>query len=281
MKRALWIAIIANAAIVSACTAECDYEAHVMTARVSLTPASSAEIKNCADNPVEVNLTWNDGSDQFQTTDHYNPPRSCVESLGLVDGAEVKVLVEETTGGGFGLWNGLVVCGDYTTTLLDIDPTACDAACDQVPVCPTSEPTAGDHCFGNLVCHYGDPIVCEPGPGTSMYYECSNGVWTFVEKNNCDVCGVSCGLPPAMCFYCFEMIFTVPPEPYPFCTPASEMIYDALMTCTCDPGNACASVCNTAVCSTGEITPECQTCLTAAPQPNGCQAEFNACINGF
>ena len=286
MKRARWIAVIINAAIVSACNVECEYESQIVTARVSLTPPSSDEIYNCADNPVEVNLTWNGGSDQFRTTDYYNPPRSCVESLGLVDGAEVKVLVEETTGGGFG-WNGLVVCGASTTTFLDIDPTACDAVCNAPPVCPASEPVAGTSCSMGLGCHYGNDNICSPDQGPSLDYTCIDGVWTRIYIDVCDVCGISCEPP---CDSCADTLsnysYPVSPDQLTFCTPNSQMLYGALYACSCLPGNPCEPVCNAApsgeptFCNGGGmITTECQICVMQTPQPNGCQTEFEACIN--
>jgi hypothetical protein len=289
VKKWLCLATFVNLVIVSGCAGYCEYDTRIITARVSLASPSSDEIYNCANDPVEVELSWNGGSDQLRTTDYYNPPRACVESLGLVDGAEVRIQLKEHTAGGGFTWTGLVVCGSDSATLLDIDPTACDAACEQSPVCPTSEPTEGAHCFGNLICHYGDPIPCEPGPGTGMYHECSNGIWTIVEKNNCDVCGVSCEPP---CDSCADTLsnysYPVSPDQLTFCTPNSQMLYSALYACSCLPGNPCEPVCNAAPAGEptfcnggGSSTTECQTCVMQMSQPNGCQTEFEACANDF
>lgn len=278
MNRSFWPLAIVSALLVTACSGRCEYDARIITARVTLSPPSSDEIYNCINDPVAVELTWDGGSDLFRTTNWENPPRACVEALGLVDGAEVRILLTENTGGGGTTWNGLVVCEPYTVTLMDIDPAACDAACNAAPVCPAYTPKEGDHCFADLLCHYGYPVACEPGPGTSMYHECSNGIWTVSEKENCVVCGVSCDPP---CLYCADKAFFTPAEPGPFCTDTSETLYAALMTCTCTPGNPCEPVCNTGYCVGGAMTAECETCLTTVPQPDGCQTEFEACMNDF
>lgn len=286
MKRALWIATIVNAALVSGC-GDCEYETGFAMARVSVSTPDEPYAYNCTNDPVEVSLTWDGHFEFIRTTDGRNPPRACIESLGLVDGAEVKIqYVELTSGQHMGI-GGALLCKPSTVTLLDIDPTACDAACDAVPECPKSPPMAGQACLGSLSCNYGDPVNCPTDTGsTTTYHECENGVWSVVEKNNCDICGVSC---QPLCSFCAEALSVpmVPFEQITFCTDSSEMLYTVLLGCMCTPGNPCEPVCNTApagdqtFCNGGTMTPECENCVIQTPQPDGCQTEFMDCANDF
>ncbi|HRI71633.1 MAG TPA: hypothetical protein PK156_45685, partial [Polyangium sp.] len=202
-------------------------------------------------------------------------------------GAEVKIQYVELTGGQHVGIGGALLCKPSTVTFLDLDPTACDAVCDAVPECPKSPPTAGQKCLGSLSCNYGDPINCPPAMGsTTTFHECENGVWSIVEKNNCEICGVSC---QPTCSFCAEALAVpmVPFEQITFCTDTSEMLYTVLLGCMCTPGNPCEPVCNTApagdlaFCNGGDMTMECQNCITTMPQPDGCQTEFVACANDF
>jgi hypothetical protein len=286
MKRSILTAMILNTALLTACGGDCEYETGVATARVSVLSVSNG-FDNCLDDPVQVTLVW--GTDMYQvtTSDFRNPPRACIEALGLVDGAEVTIRYNQLVGGQSVGLGGALLCHESTVTIWNIDPSQCDAACDLSPVCPASEPTEGQPCAEGLACQYGNENICSPDQGPSANYACIGGVWTSMPIDLCDVCGIGCDPPP--CTNCAEALtdysYPIPPEQLTFCTENSQTLYSAFYTCMCVAGNPCEPVCNTApagdlgFCNGGNMTMECQNCISQMSQPDGCQTEFAGCAN--
>lgn len=246
----------------------CEYKTYQTTARVSIATAASPEF-SCTD-PVEVTVAWNDHAMVLTTGDGRNLPRACLDDVGLSEGAEVNITVQEITEGS---------CAPFFAFLAAADMDTCENLCEEPPECPATEPTVGASCFGSLSCHYGTPVVCPPEPGTSPFYDCVEGKWTTAEKENCITCGVSCEPP---CSYCAEVAAegAVPPDQITtFCTASSKMLYDAFWNCMCVPGGACESVCGPVYCQGGALSAECQNCLATSSASGGCLDEFGACSN--
>jgi hypothetical protein len=286
MKRWLWTATIVCAAAVSSCEEPeepCEYgSADPITLTVSLSPALPGA-KNCTNVPVEVKLLWDGGGwNTLRTSDGSNPPRACVEALGLIDGAKVQVYIQE-------LIRGSGQCNHGRLTLLNGDEKICDAVCHEAPSCPASPPIQGSSCVGNLPCDYGDRFDCPPDQGYVYTYDCVNGLWIVQEKGHCPACAPNCDPPPPPCIeYCADAITEtpLPPTELTFCHDWSAALYGNLWTCMCITGNPCESVCNTvpagetSFCEGGPMTIDCQNCVVTA-DPAGCSDAFNACANDW
>ena len=283
MKRLLAITTILSALISNACSSPCEYgpTRHVK-ARVSVkqVPQSKAA---CNNDPVEIRIDWDTGSDWIRTTDDRDMPRACAATLGLVDGAELEILVSDYVSGGSSF--PISPCERSHYSIPNFFWDACDAACNETStVCPTEPPFVNDPCAGSLSCHYGDPVVCPPAPGWTGFYECVGGIWTYVNKDNCTLCAESCA---PTCVTCADATLDVPvpPDQITFCSDTSAMLYDALWTCTCVPGNPCESICNTppdsALCTGGTVSMACSTCVMVEAGPNGCADMLNACSADF
>lgn len=284
MKRWLSIAGLSSALYVTACGGDCGYVTTNETAHVSVI-AAPGYATDCNGDPVEITLSWGNG--QAYEIFRYNGEllsRACAKSVGLVDGADVRIKAKMATKSPGSVF-GIQPCQEQGVTLLDADISICDNECIDTRTCPVAAPPPGEVCKGSLSCYYGPEVKCPLEPGTTEFLDCVDGVWVANQKQNCDVCAVSCE-PPPPCISCGEVDSTKPPAQFDFCTQASADLYQAVWDCTCVAGNVCEPVCNaapagaTSLCAGGAMSTECATCMTSA-SPNGCGDVLNACINDF
>jgi len=280
MKRYLWAAIFIGSILVSSCEQTCEYgPATTATFTLKIIPAP-AWGKNCTNSPVQVWLVNEFGVDEgpILTSDKSNPPRSCIEALGLVDGASVQVSSES-------LVDSSQDCPYTRYKVPNGDLSGCDAACHEPTICPDSAPERGTACSGSVSCSYGDHYDCPPDIGYTYTYDCIDGRWLIVEKGHCPACAPNCDLPlPPTCIpSCGEAIIQglKPPAELMFCNAKSEPLYDAFWTCGCVAGNPCEPVCaGSSGCNGGPQTSACLNCLQAN-EPDGCRPSFEACAADF
>lgn len=284
MKRWLSIAGLASALFATACGGDCEYVSTVETARVSVT-AMPQEVSYCYNDPVEITLTWgNENKWVLSWTTDTHLSQACAKSLGLVDGAGVRIKATVPTGDVHS-YAGIAPCQETDVTLIDIDISVCVNECVPPPTCPSAAPPPGEFCRGSLSCHYGPEVKCPPEAGTTDFWDCVDGVWVANQKQNCDVCGVSCE-PPPPCIHCGEVVDVKPPDQINFCTTASADLYQAFWNCSCVAGNVCEPVCNAApsggiaFCAGGAPSTECMMCVQSV-SPSGCSEALNACMSDF
>lgn len=266
----------------SACNSPCEYgPTRHIKANVTVTSVPRTE-GGCTNDPVEIRVEWDTGSEWIQTTDHRDMPRACAAGLGLVDGAELDILVSENTGGGQSF--PIAPCERYHFSIPDFFWDACDAACDEpMTACPSSPPFAGSYCAGKWSCPYQETVFCSANAAWIDLYECIGNAWTSKQVPTCGVCGVSCDPPPPECLTCGMVIDPLPPDQITFCNDTSATLYNAVWTCACAVGEPCESICNTtpgpSMCKDGIISMECASCVTNEPAPKGCAELFAACVN--
>jgi hypothetical protein len=279
MKRYLLAPIFIGSILVSSCEQTCEYGPPTSaTFTVKITPAPVGG-RNCANSPVVVTLVNEFGFEDgpILTSDKSNPPRSCIEALGLVDGASVQVSFES-------LVDSNQDCPYTRYKFPNGDMSGCDAACHEPTTCPDSAPERGTACSGSVSCSYGDHYDCPPDVGYTYTYDCVDGRWLVVEKGFCPACVPNCDLepPPPGCIpTCAELITPAqglkPPVDLVFCNATSQSLYEAAWTCSCVAGNPCESACGASMyCSNGPQTVECWDCLQLS-EPDGCRVSFDAC----